>query len=109
MLSNFTFQIEEAILPEPKTSEENDALINSYGHLDFWLGINDLATENEFKYESDGTDVTFFDWGVGVTPVPNNGEGIVEEDCVHYWTAYGAWNDLDCATPFTSYVCQINL
>jgi hypothetical protein len=57
---------------------------------DYWLGLDDLATEGTFV-RSDGTEPVFTAWAPGE---PNNYNGV--EDCAHLRTD-GLWNDLDCA------------
>ena len=97
-------------MAEPRSEEEDTAIINAFGSFPhFWLGMNDLDSEGTFVYESDGSEVTYFNWGSGEFPAPNNGEGIFEEDCVHYWIDYGAWNDAECTFSLEGYVCQIDL
>ena len=63
---------------------------------DFWLGINDLATQGQYVYASDGRDVVDGMWKSGQ---PNT----ATERCVGYYnllTQYdsnGGWFDRDCS------------
>ena len=63
---------------------------------DFWLGINDLATQGQYVYASDGQEVVDGMWKSGQ---PNT----ATERCVGYYnllTQYdsnGGWFDRDCS------------
>ena len=59
---------------------------------DFWLGINDLATQGQYVYASDGQEIVDGNWGPGQ---PNSDT----ERCVSYYNmpSYGGeWFDRPC-------------
>lgn len=66
---------------------------------EWWIGINDRATEGVFTWQDDSP-VDFESWGSGE---PNNWAG--DEDCV-YTTLSGAWNDYTCAG-IRDYICAL--
>ncbi|XP_060571586.1 collectin-10-like [Ruditapes philippinarum] len=66
-----------------------------------WIGLNDLETENTFKWDGSQQPVSFTNWN---TNEPNNGAGTGEEDCVEM-SATKKWNDYYCAS-LNFYFCQ---
>jgi hypothetical protein len=67
---------------------------------DWWLGLNDQASEGVFVW-SDASPLDYTSWAGGE---PNNAGN---EDCVHVpeW-AGGSWNDLPCSQE-SRYICEL--
>ena len=93
---------QEAKLLEVTSEEEHTAILGEMEKrgfntkkLDPWLGLTDLETEGEFKWESTNALITFNKWYEGQ---PSTGS----EHCVHYFTN-NLWNDLDCARTSSSH------
>ena len=94
---------------EPKSAESNDEVISLArdNNMDsFWIGVDDLAQEGDFTYESDETSVTYTDWEIGM---PDN--YLNNEHCVQIFN-YGnvdtpnyKWNDQDCNAVLKS-ICE---
>jgi hypothetical protein len=70
---------------------------SGYG-ISFWIGLNDLQTESELRWVSDGSLVSYEDYHPGE---PNDAGG--NEDCTEM--TGGGWNDFDCAATF-AYICE---
>ena len=91
-------------LPEPKSAEEDDEIVElakSYNMDAFWIGVDDLAEEGVFKYESDESPVTYTDWQPGMPDNYDNNEHCVEiSGLLNY-----RWNDQDCSAVLPS-VCE---
>ena len=66
-------------------------LVGGIGN-DFWIGLNDIATEGTFVWSS-GQTPGFTNWADGE---PNNFSG--GEDCAAYDEGNSQWNDVTCAT-----------
>ena len=92
-----------AILPEPRTEEENDFL-NSLDAQLFPLGLNDKEKEGVWRWDSDGSPVNWKYWAHFKTfgPQPNGGR---VENCVvmikHHHesdllTSTASWADVAC-------------
>ena len=108
-----------AKLAEPQTTCESDLLhyhlqlaisqLSSNPTTDFevevWIGIQDMTSEGNFIYDSNGNSISVEYWYPGE---PNNDAG--DEDCVHLYGAYsdGKWNDVDCTANHWSF-CERNL
>ena len=97
-----------AILPEPRTEEENDFL-NSLDAQLFPLGLTDMAEEGVWRWESDGSLVTWFLWAAflpyGSNVQLSDPNGGRDENCVvmvkHYahtlrLTSTASWADIAC-------------
>ena len=87
-------------LVEPKSSQANNVvtqLAQSQGIFRFWIGVNDIASEGTFVYDSSGTTIVYENWNPGE---PNDSGG---EDCTEI--KYGNWNDMPCTTEL-SFVCE---
>ena len=87
-------------MAEPKSSQANNEvtqLAQSQGIFGFWIGVNDIANEGTFVYDSSGETVVYENWNHGE---PNDAGG---EDCTK--VNNGKWNDMPCewALPF---VCE---
>ena len=83
-----------ALLASVQTGAENQVITSLIGQGDAFLGGNDMQVEGTFRWE-DGTAVVLTNWNTGE---PNNGQGLVEEDCIviHGMLA-GKWDDRPCA------------
>ena len=87
-------------LLEPISSQVNDEvtqLAQYQGICRFWIGVNDIANEGTFVYDSSGTTIVYENWNPGE---PNDSGG---EDCTEI--KYGNWNDMPCTTEL-SFVCE---
>ena len=87
-------------LLEPKSSQVNNEvtqLAQSQGIFRFWIGVNDIANEGTFVYDSSGTTIVYENWNPGE---PNDAGG---EDCTEI--NYGNWNDMPC-TWNLPFVCE---
>lgn len=96
---------------EPRDSSTNDQVIETAkithssstwysGELNFYIGINDLATEGTFQYATGG-DLNYTNWSNGE---PNNSGN---EDCVQTrWDHGTKWNDISCAEEHSS-ICEM--
>ena len=60
-------------------------------------GLTDYCNEGQFKWVSDGSNVTYHNWNENE---PNNYEE--NEDCVHISETTNQWNDRRCLTKLTS-------
>ena len=66
----------------------------------FWIGFNDRRNESNFEW-SDGSDVTFKNWG---WREPN--DRFKSEDCTEmYYSFRSRWNDDSCAKEY-GYICK---
>ena len=93
-------------LPEPKSAEEDDEIVElakSYNMDAFWIGVDDLAEEGVFKYESDESPVTYTDWQPGMPDNYDNNEHCVQ--IYNYGNPEYHWNDQDCSAVLPS-VCE---
>ena len=73
-------------------------MVHSAGiKTNFWIGLNDLVSEMNFR-ASDGSQPKFFNWN-GVEP---NEQG--DEDCAEVY-ANTKWNDKNCMQK-RSFVCE---
>ena len=97
-----------AKLASVESATENQVIANLVGTTDTFLGGNDEMIENTFRWD-DGTAVVLTSWNTGE---PNNGNGMLEEDCiVMLGTVPGKWDDKPCApgpvgTGVYRYVCE---
>jgi hypothetical protein len=70
-----------------------------------WMGANDIRSEGQFKWVSNGQGLVFTDW---YRLEPNNADK--NEDCVQMRKTLGGkteykWNDLACADS-NHYICE---
>ena len=67
-----------------------------------WIGLNDVAVEGMYRWESDNLLVNYTYWG---TEEPNDYAGV--EDCVAVWGGFSAgfWNDDYCDSE-KYYICE---
>ncbi|XP_017771143.1 PREDICTED: C-type lectin 37Da-like isoform X2 [Nicrophorus vespilloides] len=70
--------------------------------LNFWTSGNDLGTEGEYKWMSNGRRVFSNRWHKGQ---PDNYGGL--EDCIHFWHVSNVYllNDSTCASNM-AFICQ---
>lgn len=70
----------------------------------YWIGLNDLVKESDFKWISTGENVNFTLW---IKNEPNGGNG---ENCVEMQPKYdvipGGWNDVGCHI-MNFYICKM--
>ncbi|CAC5417505.1 unnamed protein product [Mytilus coruscus] len=79
-------------------------LMKELGSSDMWIGANDCGTEGQYKWVSDGSNVTYTDWDRLQPDDLNN------EDCIELWDNYKTlkishWNDNRCSSKF-HYMCE---
>ena len=55
---------------------------------------------------SDGTEYEYFNWDQEYAE-PNQGDGMVNEDCVEILTSNGGWNDAQCSIDWNHALCNI--
>ena len=65
----------------------------------FWLGLNDLAQEGDFRWEHDGTAPIFTAWW---TDQPN-GDNMYNCAIVNI---YLLWNDVSCSEDDKTRICE---
>ena len=66
-----------------------------------WVGVNDIASEGSYVYESNKEAIKFAPWGLGQ---PDNARNA--KDCVHMF--YGdatSWNDHHCTVQY-QFLCE---
>jgi hypothetical protein len=69
-----------------------------------FIGLDDRVNENAFIW-SDGESLgTLMNW---VALQPDDSDAM--EDCVHYQSSLGGWNDRRCNTPEGSFICEVDL
>ena len=66
---------------------------------DYWIGLNDVKTEGDFRWEHDEVSPGFLPWGTGE---PN---GDTRENCVIV-NIYFKWNDIPCSTEHLKRICE---
>lgn len=76
---------------------------------DWWIGLDDKATEGSFVW-ADGTPLgDYAPWGPD-QPDDNASNPSQGEDCVHLsGMDEGAFNDLDCEADYLNFVCEARL
>jgi len=73
---------------------ESDLITGLVGTSEALIGGSDEVAEGSYRWE-DGTAVQLTRWNTGE---PNNGTGIIEEDCIVVLGALGGvWDDRPCA------------
>jgi hypothetical protein len=83
-----------------------ETLVDRYGAMDAWTGLNDRDTEGTFVW-SNGAPVTYTGWGGGQPDSGGPIDDADDEDCVElHSNDDGEWNDLRCATGYLGYVCE---
>ncbi|KAL4233231.1 C-type lectin domain 4 [Mactra antiquata] len=88
---------QSAFVVHVETSMENNFLkyflqeMNSY---DYWIGMTDAVTENQWLWHGTDSEVEFFDWAPGE---PHNLQN--NEDCAVFGdTINEQWADVDCSS-----------
>jgi hypothetical protein len=90
---------------------ENDWLVSNMGSSSIWIGANDIAVEQEWRW-SDGEQF----WQGDMKGYPLNGlynawrnnepsAGTTEQDCAEM-TSAGVWLDNSCGLANHAYVCE---
>ncbi|XP_033100002.1 perlucin-like protein [Anneissia japonica] len=94
-------QKENATLVTISTEEENAFVRNLVCCERTWIGLNDIAVENDWKWLNNET-FTFSDWYTGE---PNNQN---DEDCGEIYDSRlkRKWNDKCCHCANPAYVCE---
>ena len=92
-----------AYLVIPDDAAEITALGGLAGAAEYWVGINDLATEGTYLTVK-GVAAIFLPWATGA---PNNG-GPGGEDCVEGLSATSTINDLKCNTKLRA-ICECEM
>ncbi|KAF4518118.1 hypothetical protein B566_EDAN007819 [Ephemera danica] len=99
-----------------ETEAENNALIKKVNELleneepsfdsYFWIGLNDLGKEGEYRWTLTGTVADYTFWNPG--DPNNNGLDGKPEHCVDIWkiSTGTAWNDWGC-TNKGRFICQV--
>ena len=105
-------------LVEPRNENENNFVANHAKDKlisQLWIGVNDISTEDSFKYDSKDIDIVWNNWAANQ---PNNHDG--NEDCVAIGlsmmtvsdgtsefqvTTPGVWYDQSC-TFKKAFVCE---
>ncbi|WP_201987385.1 IPT/TIG domain-containing protein [Hymenobacter rubidus] len=97
-----------AKIPDAATSA---LLVTATGGIKYWIGLNDVAVEGQFRWVSDNSLATYFNWCVNnpnnYTGIDPNGEDYVSIDC-----ANGQWNDADnrnvpTVNPLPPYILEL--
>ncbi|KAL9963792.1 hypothetical protein ACROYT_G027335 [Oculina patagonica] len=104
--ANTSCKANGAQLVKIETADENDFIKNLVGEVDYWIGLTDAETENEFKW-TDGSELTgYTNWMSGD---PNNYDN---HDCVgivngHFYRGVydGEWHDDQCSKA-KGYICE---
>ena len=65
----------------------------------YWIGLNDIANEGSFIYNSDQSSISWENW---IDGQPNNGQG--GQDCVAA-NDNGEWDDVKCHS-LRYFVCE---
>ncbi|XP_053232271.1 low affinity immunoglobulin epsilon Fc receptor-like [Podarcis raffonei] len=90
---------ERALLVIINDEEEQSFLVLHLKQKYYWIGLQDIETENKFTWVDRST-ATYTKWGAGE---PNNyGHG---EDCVEM-TPRGWWNDVPCGNNIDGWICE---
>ncbi|XP_043212332.1 lectin BRA-3-like isoform X2 [Amphibalanus amphitrite] len=72
---------------------------DQFGHLQPWIGLNDVDTEGDWKW-ANGESLVYTNWDAGQ---PDN----TDCDCAYIWkTEGGAWDDTYCNVAF-HFVCEL--
>ena len=70
-------------------------------NVDYWIGIDDIDEEGNFKYNSDKSPIQWNNWGPANPD--DHGSG---EDCVNYHHNWPKkWNDRSCSYE-TGFICE---
>ena len=116
----FTCKATGGKLVEPRNENENNFVANHAKDKlisQLWIGVNDISTEDSFKYDSKDIDIVWNNWDWAANQ-PNNYNG--NEDCVAMGlssmtssdgtheiqvTTLGVWYDQSC-TFKKAFVCE---
>ncbi|XP_076075782.1 C-type mannose receptor 2-like [Mytilus galloprovincialis] len=95
-----------ATVDDAKTQQFLANLMIKINSIGMYIGLNDLVTEGEFHWISNGKQATYFNWG---PTQPNNRGG--NENCVAMRVdpVIGfnySWTDGPCTVP-TTYICEM--
>ncbi|XP_077995001.1 C-type mannose receptor 2-like [Glandiceps talaboti] len=82
---------------DDENSYLKDFAVNAGSHL--WMGLDDRDVEGEMKWV-DGSLVTYSDWNTGQPDNYGN-----NEDCGHFRSSDGKWNDLSCSNKI-GFICE---
>jgi len=95
------------------TQTKHDAAKTLAGLNNTWIGLTDIAVENQFRWVDANVPFSFAKWDPNE---PSNGAGIYEEDCVVIAGARGGdWDDRPCSDQIANapagccsyaYICQ---
>ena len=67
----------------------------------YWIGLSDIKTEGQFKWDGENTAAFFTNW---ISGQPDNSGGY--EHCVHINFSYDyKWNDNRCSATFM-FICE---
>ena len=82
---------------EPMNQITNDAVLQEASRTvttspNFFLGIQDLNSQNNWKYISSNKNVSWFNWHSGE---PDNDNGTLKNDCA-YGSSDDTWGDITC-------------
>jgi hypothetical protein len=81
-------------------------LLDRYGRMDVWTGLNDRDAEGTFVW-SNGEPLGWTGWSAGQPDSGGGLAGVGDEDCVElHSNEDGGWNDQRCTTDYLGYVCE---
>ena len=83
-----------------QNTQAHNTVYTTYGNVRIWIGLNDVTTDGSWEW----TDSTSYDYDLWNTGEPNGG---TSENCVHFTTTGGAWNDLSCTNRESYFVCEV--
>ena len=90
--------------------DENDQAMELFEIFDsdvsMWIGLFDARSEDSFEWiDSNSYSLSSFDTSPWSSKQPDNWKD--DEDCVELWdSADGLWNDRDCSTELTAFICN---
>lgn len=92
-----------AHLASVQSKAEIDALTIESKHLYYWIDLNDLSIEGEFRSSATGKIATYLNWAPNE---PNNAG--TDEDCVVLVTSNSGkyMNDEGCSTKPNYFICE---
>ena len=88
-------------LAEPRSAEASDAVkIFTFQSNYLWIGLHDQDMEGNFRWQTDGAELSYTNWEVNQ---PNDyGAG---QDCVGLYKTANKWEDAECFLTY-EYLCQ---